>query len=64
MTNIGFKQSLEYHTFFIKHLETRRIIVILINVDDIITGGNDTKEQRTQTMSNRRIQIKKLDKLK
>lgn len=46
MLGFGFKQSQGDHILFIKQYETRRIIVLLVYVDEVIVTGDDEEEQQ------------------
>ncbi|RDX97280.1 putative mitochondrial protein, partial [Mucuna pruriens] len=49
MTALGYKQSQEDHTLFIKPLSSRGVTVLLVYLDDIIFTGDDWKEQQFLT---------------
>lgn len=42
MLNLGFKQSQGDDTLFTRHSTPRKVIVLLVYVDDIIVTGDDT----------------------
>ena len=44
---MGYRQSQGDYTLFIKHLDSRRVIALLVYVDDIIMMGNDELERQT-----------------
>ncbi|KAL5576404.1 hypothetical protein UlMin_018103 [Ulmus minor] len=44
--NMGYKQSQEDHTLFIKHSNLGGVIVLLVYVDDIIVMGDDERESQ------------------
>jgi len=45
MTRLGYKQNQRDHTLFIKHSILGRVTILLLYVDNIITG-DDKREQR------------------
>ena len=65
MLALGFKQSQEDHTLFIKHFDSGRVTTLLVYVDDIIMIRNDPKEKEAlwQCLA-KEFEIKDLGKLK
>ena len=65
MLALGFKQSQEDHTLFIKHFDSLGVMALLVYVDDIIVTGNDPKEKEAlwQCLA-KEFEIKDLGKLK
>lgn len=64
MLAIGYRQSKKGHTLFIKHSKSRRIITLLIYVDDIIDTTNDEGENEVfRQHLVREFKIRKLEKL-
>ena len=45
MINVGYKQSHDDHTFFVKHSTSMGVTAQLGYVDDIIVIGNDLEER-------------------
>ena len=42
---MGYKQSQNDHTLFIKHSKSGGVTALLVYMDDIIVTGNDLKER-------------------
>ena len=44
MKALGYFQSREDHTLFIKHSKERKVTILLVYVDDMIVTGDDKEE--------------------
>ena len=65
MKNMGYRQSQENHTLFIKHSNSRGVTALLVYVDNIIMIGNDYKESQTlRQCLTKEFEIKELGRLK
>ena len=47
MKNMGYRQSQENHTLFVKHSNLGGVTTLLVYVDNIIMTGNDGNERQT-----------------
>ena len=62
---MGYRQSQEDHTLFIKHSNSRGVTALLLYIDDIIAMGNDEKEKQTlRQCLTKEFEIKELGRLK
>ena len=65
MLRMGYKQSQEDYTLFIKHSIKGELTALLVYVDDIIVVGNDEAEKESlRKHLAREFEIKKLGELK
>ncbi|RVW67945.1 hypothetical protein CK203_064392 [Vitis vinifera] len=46
MKNMGYRQSQENHTLFVKHSNLGGVTTLLVYVDNIIMTGNDGNERQ------------------
>ena len=65
MAKIKCHQSQGYHTLFIKHNSSSKLIALIVYVDDIIVIENDEREiQKLKTYLCNEFEIKDLGSLK
>jgi len=65
MISMGYQQSQEDHTLFIKHFISGRVTILIVYIDDIIITGDDLKERDIiRKRLSAKFKIKELGKLK
>ena len=65
MINVGYKQSHDDHTFFVKHSTSMGVTAQLGYVDDIIVIGNDLEEREAMKLClGKEFEIQELGRLK
>ena len=64
MLKRGYHQSQEDHTLFIKHSTNRKVIALIVYVDDIILNDSDLVEMSNLKSNAQEFDIKDLGKLK
>jgi hypothetical protein len=65
MISMGYQQSQEDHTLFIKHFISGRVTILIVYIDDIIITGDDLKERDIiRKRLSAKFEIKELGKLK
>lgn len=63
--NLGYTQGQADHTLFIKHSDEKKIVILIVYVDDIIVIGDDTKElDEIKRMMSREFEVKDLGRLR
>ena len=65
MLSLGYKQSQGDHTLFVRHFISRKIVVLLVYVNDIIMIGDDLEGiESLKKCLIKEFEIKELGKLK
>ena len=65
MRKFEYHQSQSNHTLFLKHSHGRKIIVLIVYVDDVVVTGNDTdKMGELKTYLAKEFEIKDLRALR
>lgn len=65
MVSLGYKQSQEHHTLFIKHVFTCKLTLLLVYLDDmIIAKDNETENPTLNEKSMAQLEMKELGKLR
>lgn len=64
MISLGYKQTQESCTLFVKHSETWEVTTLLSYVDNIFVTGDNKKKMMLKQCLTREFKIKELHKLK